>query len=254
MIDTHCHITDRTFVADLPRVIARAEGCGVERVVIIADSMEEAQACVLLAEAYPRIFCAIGVHPHHAKNWREDDAGRLRALSASSQKVCAIGEIGLDYHYDFSPRAAQRDVFLTQLALAKELGLPAVVHCREAIEDLRAIIHEVQPHKLVLHCCTERWEDVQPLVENGYFLGFTGIATYPHTEEIRRTVRSCPLSQMFLETDAPYLAPVPHRGKRNEPAFVRDVAIFIAELLGVSLEELDRKTTENAVAFFGFPS
>ncbi|MDD3897031.1 MAG: TatD family hydrolase [Candidatus Peribacteraceae bacterium] len=254
MIDTHCHLADRKFSADLPQVIARAEAQGITQMVTIADSLIEAQACILLSEEYPQVFCAVGVHPHHAKDWRKDDTARLRALSASSQKVRAIGEIGLDYHYDFSPRDVQREVFLAQLALAKELSLPAVVHCREAIEDLRAIIQEVQPQKLVLHCCTERWEDVQPLVENGYLLGFTGIVTYANAQEIRRTATLCPLSQMLLETDAPYLAPVPHRGKRNEPAFVRDVAAFIAELLGMPLKELDRKTTENAVAFFGLSS
>ena len=166
-------------------------------------------------------------------------------------KLIAIGEIGLDYHYDFSPRDVQRKVFEEQLRLAKELSLPVVLHTREAIEDTWQIIERVKLEKLVVHCCTERFQDIERFLKAGYFLSFTGIATFPKSEGIRETILKCPLEQLMIETDAPFLAPLPHRGKRNEPAYVIEVAKCIAILKDISLEEVDHKTTENAKGFFG---
>ena len=254
MIDTHCHLADKQFQRDLSAVIARAQEQGIERMITIADSMSESRECLQLAQTYPSVFCTVGVHPHHAKDWKGSDVATLRSLISSSPKVRAIGEIGLDYHYNFSPREAQRTVFRAQLALARELKLPAVVHCREAVDDVRADLRDADLRRVVLHCCTEAWEDVEDLVAQGLRLSFTGIATYPQAEEIRRTIRACPIAQMMVETDAPYLAPVPYRGKRNEPAFVQEVAKLIAEIKGLSHEEVDRQTTQNAVAFFALPS
>ncbi len=254
MIDSHCHLADKQFISDLDAVIARAKEAAVTAMVTIADSLGEGERCIGIAGKFPEVFCTVGVHPHHAKDWGVGSREKLLQIAKSSKKVRAIGEIGLDYHYDFSPREAQRDVFRTQLELAKELQLPAVIHCREAIADVRAIVDEVAPPTVVLHCCTERWEDVALLVERGSLLSFTGIATYPRSEEIRRTIKACPLEQMMIETDAPYLAPVPHRGKRNEPAYVVEVAKVIAKEKGISLEEVDAATTKNAVEFFRLPS
>ncbi|MEK7218528.1 MAG: TatD family hydrolase, partial [Patescibacteria group bacterium] len=189
--------------------------------------------------------------PHNAKQWMEENLHQLEMMVRQSPKVRAVGEIGLDYHYDYSPRDVQRKVFDDQLKLTKEINISAVVHNRESITDLLAIIERVDPPKLVLHCCTETWEDVKGLVARGYFLSFTGIATYPNAGEVRETIRHCPLEQMMVETDAPYLAPVPHRGKRNEPAFVREVAKLIAKIKGLSPEEVERITTGNAEEFFG---
>lgn len=169
----------------------------------------------------------------------------------SSEKAVAVGEIGLDYHYMLSPEDMQKQAFREQLKITKELGKPAVVHCREAIVDIRLIMDEVQPPKIVIHCCTEKWEDVEPLVKVGHFLSFTGIATFPASLEIRRTIRMCPIEQLMIETDSPYLAPVPYRGKRNEPAYVVEVAKCVAVEKGMTLEEVDRITTENTVRFFG---
>lgn len=252
MIDSHCHLADKQFTSDLVAVIRRASDAGVTTMVTIADSLKEAEQCIAIAEKNENIFCTVGVHPHEAKGWREGDEKILKTLVASSQKVKAVGEIGLDYHYDNSPRDVQRSVFRTQLVLAQELDLPVVIHCREAVGDITTILGEVPPTKGVLHCCTERWEDVAALVAKGFFLSFTGIATYPNAAEIRRTIEQCPLSQMMVETDAPYLAPVPHRGKRNEPAFVVFVAKLIAQIKGISIEEVDRETSGNAKTFFGF--
>lgn len=254
MIDSHCHLAAKEYDADREEVLARAEEHGVEAIVCVADGLDEADACLQLSEEYAPLFATAGVHPHHATDWKEGDAKRLERLLLASQKIVAVGEIGLDYHYDFSPRETQRAVFRQQLELAKKHVLPAVIHCREAIADVRAIIEEVAPPRLVLHCCTEKWEDVSWLIESGHFLSFTGIATYANAEEVRRTIAACPLAQMMIETDGPYLAPVPHRGKRNEPAFVVEVAKAIADIKGLILEEIDRETTRNAVAFFGLAS
>lgn len=251
MIDSHCHLADTQFAGDLEAVLQRAKEAGIDRVITIADSLQEAKNCIELAENYPQIFATVGVHPHNAKDWKDGDINRLEALVASSDKVRAIGEIGLDYHYNLSDPDTQRQVFVSQLALAHRLQMPAVVHCREAVEDVWAIVREYHDLRVVIHCCTEKWEDVEQFVGTGHFLSFTGIATYPKSAVIRDVITRCPLEQLMIETDAPYLAPVPHRGKRNEPAFVREVAKIVAECKGLSLEEIDAATTKNTVAFFG---
>ncbi|MBI2524249.1 TatD family hydrolase [Candidatus Peregrinibacteria bacterium] len=259
MIDSHCHLTDERFTDDLDAVMQRAAAAGVAGMVTIADSLEDSEHCVAIAQKYEQIFCSVGVHPHHAKEWKDGDLSRLRSLAPTSAKIVAIGEIGLDYHYDFSSRDVQRSVFQEQLALAKELHMPVVVHCREAVEDVWLIVDAVRPEKLAIHCCTERWEDVQRFVERGYILSFTGIATYPRSEEVRRTIQMCPLERMMVETDAPYLLPEALRAKggrsmMNESAYVVEVAKCLAQVKGISLEEVDRVTTENAVGFFGLPA
>src|SRR5579864_3678576 len=157
MIDSHCHLADAQFEGDLDAVLARAKDAGVAQMVTIADSLEEGEKCIAIAEKHPHVFATVGVHPHNAQHWKKGDSERIRELVASSKKVKAIGEMGLDYHYDHSPRSVQRAVFLEQLSLAKELGLPAVIHCREAIADLSAIIRDVEPLQLVMHCCSEKW-------------------------------------------------------------------------------------------------
>ncbi len=252
MIDSHCHLADPKFSPDLQEVIWRAKDAGVTTMITIADSLVEAKRCISITEQHEGIYCTVGVHPHNAKEWRGgNDVEQFKHLLRSSPAVKAVGEIGLDYHYMNSPADMQQHVFREQLLIAREYGLPVVVHCREAIADVRAIVDELKPEKLVLHCCTENWEDVKPLVDRGYMLSFTGIATYPSSDAIRMTIRECPLEQMMIETDAPYLAPVPHRGKRNEPAFVREVAKVVAGIKGKSIEEIDAITTANAVNFFG---
>ncbi len=253
MIDTHCHLADTQLDSDRGAVLDRARAAGVSPIITIADSMPEAEKCLRLCAEHADLFCAVGVHPHHAKDWRATDAETLREMTRRSDKVVAIGEIGLDFHYDFSPRDVQVEVFCAQLMLARELNLPAVVHCREAIEAVRSILLELRPQRAVIHCCTEKWADVERLVAAGYHLSFTGIATYPRSEEIRETIRRCPIDRIMVETDAPYLAPVPHRGQRNEPAYVAEVLRLIADLKGLSPEETDAITTRTAVEFFRLP-
>jgi len=251
MIDSHCHLADAKFAQDLPDVLERAKAVGVSHMITIADSLPESEKCVALCREYEELFCAIGVHPHHAKDWNDESERRLLALKTYSEKVKAVGEIGLDYHYDLSPREKQKEVFITQLKFADCESLPAVVHCREAIADVRAILEEYPPSNVVLHCCTEKFDDVAWIIERGWLLSFTGIATYTNADDIRNTIKHTPLNQLMIETDAPYLSPIPYRGKRNEPAFVVEVAKVVAEIHQVSLEELDRITTKNTIEFFG---
>lgn len=251
MIDSHCHLADSKFSSDISEVIARANACGIGHMVTIADSLDEGDMCLSIAKKYDQVYCTIGVHPHNAKDWKDDDATRLHQQLTSSKKVVALGEIGLDYHYMNSPKEDQIKVFRLQVEIAKELGLPIVVHNRDSIADLMPIIRELQPPKMVLHCCTEKWEDVSELIERGYLLSFTGIATYPKSDEIRKTIENCPLHQMMIETDAPYLSPNSKRGKRNEPSYVVEVAECIAEIKSISIEEVDSATTKNTKVFYG---
>lgn len=249
MIDSHCHLADKKFLKDLDLVITRARKAGVERIIAIADTLEEAKRCKVIAEKYKEIYWTAGVHPHHSSQYSVLSTQLLREMLVHP-KCVAIGEIGLDYHYMNSPEDIQKKAFRSQLELAKELKKPVVMHCREAIEDIRAIVEDVQPPKFVLHCCTEKWENVEWILKRGFMLSFTGISTYPKAEDIRETIKRCPLKQMMIETDAPYLAPVPHRGKRNEPAFVTEVAKCVAKVKGISVEEVDRITTQNTIEFF----
>jgi TatD DNase family protein len=252
MIDSHCHLTAPQFDADRDAVIERAFAAGVKQMICVADCLADIDPCLALAKKYPRkIFATAGVHPHHAKEF-DSEKDLIAIRKAAGDSCCkAIGEIGLDYHYMNSPKDIQQRVFESQLVLANELNLPAVVHCRDAVEDVWTIVNHVKPQKLVMHCCSERWEDVERFVMAGYFLSFTGIVTYPKSDIIRDTVKHCPMNQLMVETDAPFLAPVPHRGKRCEPAYVVEVAKMIAEIKGMGPDEVDRITTDNAVGFFG---
>jgi len=251
MIDSHCHLADRKFNKDLSEVLLRAEENGVDAMVCIADDLKEGKRCIELAEQYPQIFCTIGVHPHVSRFWSEGSAVQLEKMVHSSEKVKAVGEIGLDYHYDNSPRDVQRRVFSEQLILANDWNMPVVIHCRDAIDDVMTIINDAPPEKAVLHCSAEEWGDSIDWVERGYLLGFTGIATYPKSEHIREVIKNCPLNQMMIETDSPYLSPEGYRGKRCEPAFVMEVAKLISKIKGIDLSEVDRQTTENAVELYG---
>ncbi len=250
MIDSHCHLIAPEFLPDVDAVIERALAAGVERMITISDALEDIVPSQKLAERYSFIFCTAGVHPHHASLFDlTKDLGIVRD-AAAHPKCRAIGEIGLDYHYMNSPKDSQQRVFEAQLALSKELDLPAVVHCRDAVEDVWTIVNHIRPKKLVIHCCTEKWTDVERFTEAGYLLSFTGIATYPKSTEIRETIKQCPIDQLMIETDSPFLAPVPYRGNRCEPAYVAEVLKTVAEVKGMSLSEVDRITTKNAVEFF----
>ena len=235
LVDSHCHVNDPKFDEDREAVLERALAAGVGTMVVI-NAPE-------FAERHPFLYATVGVHPHEASQATEETFARMRDL-AQHPKVVAIGEIGLDYHYDFSPRDVQRRVFERQLAIAEEFGKPVVIHTREAWEDTMARMPAL-PHGGIMHCFTGTVEQAQEALERGFHLGFGGVLTFPKAEELRAAARATPDDRLLVETDCPYLAPVPHRGKRNEPAFVVETARRLAEVRGTTLEAIAAVTTSN---------
>jgi TatD DNase family protein len=225
VIDSHCHLTAKAFAEDLPEVLARARAAGIARMVTIGTSPRDWDAALALAAAEPDVSVACGLHPHEAA------AGGWEGLRRLG--VVAIGEIGLDYHYDFAPRDKQREAFAAQLQLAHQRGLPIIIHEREAADDVLAILDREGCPPGVWHCFSGDAALAREVLARGLHLGFGGLATFPKgTDGIRAAARACPVERLLLETDAPYLAPVPHRGRRNEPAFVADTARFLTDLRG----------------------
>jgi TatD DNase family protein len=247
LVDSHCHLDDEKFAADLDAVIARALAAGVERMMAIGtgDGPPNLEVAIRLAEAHDCFYATVGVHPHDAAKATPDTFTRLRAL-LSHPKVRAIGEIGLDYHYDFSPREVQREVFAEQLRLAADAGKPIVIHTREAWEDTLGLIRE---HPLqrggIMHCFTGGPEEARQALDLGFHLSFGGVLTFPKAENVREAARVTPVDRLLVETDAPYLAPAPHRGKRNEPAFLVETVRRLAAVRGVDEQEIALATTRN---------
>jgi TatD DNase family protein len=251
LVDTHCHLNHPQFADDTPAVIAHAEAAGVTRMIVVGYDMPSSEQAVQFAEQLAPIYAAVAVHPHDSKDYDAAAEARLRALAARP-KVVAIGEIGLDYHYDFSPRRAQRAAFRAQLALAREAGLPVIIHCREAYADVLDVLEEARAGESggVMHCWAGTRTEAKRALELGLYLGFGGVLTFKNAEETRTIAAAAPLDRLLVETDAPYLAPVPFRGKRNEPAFTRLAAENLAELRGLTLEEIAAITTANARRLF----
>jgi TatD DNase family protein len=252
LIDTHCHFNHERFALDLPECLERAEMAGVRQMVVVGYNLESSEQAVALAERYaPVLFAAVAVHPHDACHWNAATADRLRELAANP-RVVAIGEIGLDFHYDFSPRPDQDTAFRAQLALAQEVGLPVIIHCREAYpETLAALAAEgIERIGGVMHCWAGTPSEAEQAVGLGMYLGFGGTLTFKNAESTREAARAIPLERLLVETDAPYLAPVPHRGQRNEPAYTRLVAEKLAELRGLAFPDLAALTTANAQKLF----
>jgi len=258
VIDSHCHLADEVFSHDLEAVVARAQDAGVDRVLTIlaaGDEREEAQAHRLLS-LWPAVRFAVGVHPHAAKDFAaapDDAAVLVRQQLARTPGGRAIGEIGLDYHYDFAPPVVQQHVFRAQVSLACELNLPVVIHTREADDDTVRILEEHGGRRLrgVLHCFTGGPWLARAGLDLGFYISLSGIVTFPKAAELRETVRPVPLDRVLIETDSPFLAPVPYRGKRNEPAHVRRVAETLGELHGISTDDVCRQTAANFHALFG---
>ena len=247
LVDSHCHLDFPDFAAERDAVIARARAAGVGTLVTICTKITEFDTVRAIAESDPDIWCTVGIHPHEAAAEPSVDEARLAALALHA-KVIGIGECGLDNHYELSPRDRQQTVFRTHARAAREAGLPLVVHTREADEDTAALLaEESQGGRLtgVLHCFTSGHKLALQALDLGFYISFSGIVTFKNAEELRETVRAVPLERMLVETDAPFLAPVPKRGKRNEPAFVAHTAAFIAGLKGVSAEQLAEVTTAN---------
>ena len=250
LFDTHFHLEAQD---DPGALVARAQVAGVTRLLLAGAGAGEAAALLDRVAPHPAIYAAVGVHPHEAAQAPADVAA-YRALAARP-RVVAIGEIGLDYHYDHSPRDVQRRVFADFLALARELDLPAIVHCREAHADCVALLRDGLggQHRFVVHCFSGTVAEGAEFLALGGWLSYTGMLTFPKAENVRAALRATPLDRVMFETDAPYLAPVPHRGKRNEPAFLPGVVARAATELGLSFAELAARSTANAERFFALP-
>jgi TatD DNase family protein len=246
LVDSHCHLDDEKFDGDREQTIERARAAGVERLMAIGtgDGPPDLETAVRLADRYPFIYATIGVHPHDASKAVPATFDRLREL-ARHPKVLAIGEIGLDYHYDFSPRETQRAVFERQLELAAEVGKPIVIHTREAWDDTLAALGAKWPGGGIMHCFTGGEQQAREALELGFHLSFGGVITFPKAEEPRQAARIVPDDRLLVETDCPYLAPAPHRGKRNEPAFLVETVKRLAAVRETTPETIAGLTTAN---------
>lgn len=254
LFDTHAHLADERFDEDRQAVIERLIQSGVELALLVGDGSKEEQPIYPLVEAYPFFYAATGVHPHDAASWTEETRRRLVRWMGHPKSV-ALGEIGLDYHYDLSPRDVQRRVFAEQLDLAYELKKPVVLHVREAhgeaTDILTAQMRSGRMPSGVMHCYTGSWESAKQYLNMGLYISFSGAVTFKNAPKLAEVARNLPADRVLLETDCPYMAPVPMRGKRNEPAFIAYTAEKVAEIRGEEPEELARQALENGRRLFG---
>lgn len=252
IIDSHVNLHAPQFDEDRDAVIARAREAGVQMMVEISDKLSTFEATHGLAMAHPDIWCTVGVHPHEAKDYTDLTAARLTELS-QRPRVVGIGECGLDFHYDLSPREAQAAVFRQHIAAARTTGLPLVVHTREADDVMAGILAEEQadgPFRFLMHCYTSGPELAQKAAEMGAWFSVSGIATFKAAQDVRDIIVGMPADRIIVETDCPYLAPIPHRGRRNEPAYVGHVLAKLAEIRGWSRDEAEARTTDAFFALF----
>ncbi len=252
LIDSHCHLADPAYDPDRSLVLERAWAAGVQRVVVIGESRASAERALELANSEPRLATTAGIHPHTAAEW---DAGADQWLRATMRdpRVVAVGETGLDYHYDHAPRAAQQLAFEAQLAIAADCGKPAVIHAREADDDVAAILDDHPKVTVILHSFSSGMGLLRAGLVHSHYVSFSGMVTFKNWR-LDDAIRETPLDRLLVETDGPYLAPVPHRGKRNEPAFVRHVAERIAAVRELPVDELIAKLGDNARRVFQLQS
>ncbi len=252
LVDSHCHLDFADFGSELDAVVARARAVGIGRMVTISTRVRKHAQVLAIAEKFPDIFCSVGTHPHNAHEELDIDAKALATI-AKHPKVVAIGEAGLDYHYDKSPRTAQEQGLRQHIAAARETGLPLVIHSREADADMARILTEETgkgTFPAVLHCFTGGRDLAIAAIDLGHYVSFTGILSFKNSGTLRDIAAALPAERVMVETDAPYLAPLPYRGKRNEPSYVVETAKVLATTRGVSLDEIARQTTENFFRLF----
>ena len=248
--DTHAHYDDEKFDEDRDELLSSMPENDVTLIVNPGSDLPSSKMAVELTKRYPFVYSAVGVHPHEASTVNDEVLNELRLLT-KNPKVVAIGEIGLDYYYDFSPRDIQREAFYKQLELARELNLPVVIHERDACEDCLNIITQFKDLKGVFHCFSGSWETAKIILDQGWYLSFTGAVTFKNARKAPEVIEKMPIDRLFIETDSPYLAPVPHRGKRNSSLFLPHIAQRIGELKGLTAEEVAAVTMENGKKFFG---
>ena len=248
LVDSHCHL-DYATPEERPEILARARRAGVATLLTIGTKIEEFPTVRAIAEADADVWCSVGVHPHEAAVESDQAIAGLVSLT-QHPKVVGIGETGLDFHYEHSPRPRQETVFRAHCAASRETGLPLVVHTREADPETAEILAQEKPPGGVIHCFSTGRQLAEKALELGFYISLSGIVTFKNAEELRGIARDIPLERLLIETDAPYLAPVPMRGKRNEPAFIVHTAALVAELKGVPLDELARVTSENFFRLF----
>ncbi|MFH0795176.1 MAG: TatD family hydrolase, partial [bacterium] len=253
-IDTHAHLYDKKFSTDFPRMIQRALESGVERIVVIGEDLETSRKVVAMANRASVFSATIGVHPHHAKTY-SDAVEKYFEQTSEDPKVVAIGETGLDYYHENSPREIQAEVLRRQMRLARRCGLPLVLHVRNAYEDLLKIFKEEKANEIggVVHCFSSDYKDARAILDFGFYLGVGGAVTYSNAQVLQEVVRKVPIERILLETDAPYLAPAPKRGRRNEPSFLKYTARQIAELKKLKIQDVARITKLNALKVYRLP-
>jgi TatD DNase family protein len=252
LVDSHCHLDFPDFARELDAVVGRARAADIARMVTISTRVARHAELLAIAERFPDVYCSVGTHPHHADEEPDITAADL-LLRAQHSKVVAIGEAGLDYHYDLSSRTAQERGFRIHIEAARDSGLPLVIHSREADADTARILEEETGQgafPAVLHCFTGGPELARRAIALGLFISFTGILTFKNSAALRAIAAELPADRILVETDAPYLAPSPFRGKRNEPAYVGEVAKVLADARGVSFEDIAQQTTDNFFALF----
>ncbi len=252
LVDSHCHLDFPDFAEERAAVVARAKAAGIGLMVTISTHVRKFPQILEIAEAFDEVFCSVGTHPHNAGEELDITAEMLVEL-AKHPKVVAIGEAGLDYHYDYAPREAQIQGFRTHIAAARETGLPLVIHARSADDDVATILEEETgkgAFPFILHCFSSGRRLAEVGVALGGYISFSGIVTFKNSAELREIAAGVPHDRLLVETDAPYLAPVPHRGKRNEPAFVAHTAKVLAETIGVTGDEIATLTTDNFFRLF----
>ena len=249
LVDTHVHLGEEDYNEDLHRILDDAKRGHVDCMIVPATDTSSWSRVLRLAEEHPQLLPALGLQPHDAKEYTP---GLMEELRRHRAEIIAVGEIGLDFHYDLSPRPIQIEAFRAQLQAARALSLPVIMHCRDADAEFLSILREEGvPQGGVVHCCTCGWDTVGQFLDLGLYIGVTGMVTFKNLRAVHTIARECPADRLLLETDGPYLAPVPHRGQRNEPAYVRCAARAAAELRGITEEEICRLTTQNAIRLFG---
>nr|WP_320012114.1 TatD family hydrolase [uncultured Desulfobulbus sp.] len=254
LIDTHCHLDMDTYAQDLDTVIDSARMHGVKRIITIGIDVPSSEAAIQLADRYPNIYATIGIHPHDAHTATPESLARLRQL-AQHEKVVGFGEIGLDYFKNYAPKNTQIQAFTRQLDLAQALALPVIIHDREAHEDTLRILQEAGPfpQQGVMHCFSGDTALAQKTLELGFYISIPGVATFANAQSLREVIAAVALDALLVETDGPFLAPVPYRGKRNEPKLMLYTAQIIAEIKKIPLEEVAAATTANAARLFNLP-